>query len=233
MCSKPELLRRSLGGSLESRLIIIGGGDFGRDIAEVALSIPRVARGWVTLAGFLDDEPERSSARMQAAGLGLPILGSPRRWEPAPGDRFICGIAAPKIKLELCGILASRGAIFTNVIDPTAVVSTSAKIGRGVFLWRNVFVGPCAQIGNYATVQLFSSMGHDSVVGEGTTVSAFCDVMGHAQLGRGVFLGSHASILPNAKVGDFARVGAGSVVVKGAASGSTVVGVPARDLGAH
>lgn len=214
----------------EPRLIIIGGGDFGRDMARVAAEIPAGARSWGTVGGFLDDDPAGSAARMRAAQLDLPILGSARSYVPQEEDRFICGIASTRTKLELCMQLRSRGAVFTNLIDPTANIAATARLGEGVFLWRNVVIGPCAILGDFVTVQLFSSIAHDAVLGDGCTVSSFCDVMGHARLERGVFLGSHASILPTAKVGEFAKVGAGSVVLKRVKDGTTVFGVPAKAL---
>jgi serine acetyltransferase len=61
-------------------------------------------------------------------------------------------------------------------------------------------------------------------------LSCHSDVTGYARLGVGVLIGSHASVLPGATIGDFATIGAGSVVLKSAPSGATMVGVPARRL---
>jgi len=45
-----------------------------------------------------------------------------------------------------------------------------------------------------------------------------------------VFMGSHASVLPGAVVGDYARVGAGSVVLRKVRPYTTVMGVPAQEI---
>lgn len=85
-------------------------------------------------------------------------------------------------------------------------------------------------VGNFVTINRFSSAGHDVVIGDGCTLSCYCDVTGYARLGRGVFLGSHASVLPGVCIGDFAVIGAGSVVLRQVSPGKTVFGVPAKVL---
>ncbi len=216
----------------EPGLIIVGGGDLGRVMLRVASELPPERRGWRRIAGFLDDAPAETAAALRAKGVDTPILGAIHSYEPRPEDRFICAIASPRPKLEVCELLRSRGAVFTNLIDATAYVDPDAVLGNGIFLWRHVVVGGCARVGDFVTVQLFSSIGHDAAVGDGCTVSDYCDVMGHVELGRGVFLGGHAALLPKARVGAFARVGAGSVVLKRVKEGATVFGVPARTIDA-
>ncbi len=50
----------------------------------------------------------------------------------------------------------------------------------------------------------------------------------HPTLGNHVVIGSGAKVLGNIKLGEWAKVGAGSVVVKPASAHSTVVGIPGR-----
>lgn len=50
-------------------------------------------------------------------------------------------------------------------------------------------------------------------------------------VGREVWIGGHATLLPGVTVGDGAIVAAGAVVTRDVAPGSTVAGVPARQVG--
>ncbi len=75
-----------------------------------------------------------------------------------------------------------------------------------------------------------SSVDHDVVVGPWTQISAHCDVTGGAVLGAAVFMGSHASVLPGVRVGDGSVIGAGAIVTRDVPKGTTVGGMPARDL---
>lgn len=53
----------------------------------------------------------------------------------------------------------------------------------------------------------------------------------HPKIRTGVLIGAGATILGNIEIGANARIGAGSVVLKPVAPGTTVAGVPARVLG--
>jgi len=79
-------------------------------------------------------------------------------------------------------------------------------------------------------VNLNSTIGHDATIGSYSTLSCHVDVTGWAKVGESVFLGSHASVLPRAKIGAMARVGAGSVVLRAVRPGTTVFGVPAKQI---
>jgi serine O-acetyltransferase len=54
----------------------------------------------------------------------------------------------------------------------------------------------------------------------------------HPKIRRGVLIGAGAKILGNIEVGEGARVAAGSIVLKPVRPFSTVVGIPAREVGA-
>ncbi len=124
-----------------------------------------------------------------------------------------------------------------------ALWESDVKLGARVLAYANRFVTgieihPGAQIGR----RVFIDHGMGVVIGETATVGDGCllykgVVLGgtslshavrHAQLGKGVVIGTNACILGAIHVGDFARIGAGSVVVKDVPPGATVVGVPGR-----
>jgi len=50
----------------------------------------------------------------------------------------------------------------------------------------------------------------------------------HPKIGKGVLLGAHASVIGNIAIGDYAKIAAGSVVLKPVPAGCTAAGVPAR-----
>ncbi|MNN68114.1 putative acetyltransferase [compost metagenome] len=53
------------------------------------------------------------------------------------------------------------------------------------------------------------------------------------RIGRNVWIGGGAILLPGVSIGDDAVVGAGSVVTRDVAAGTTVVGNPARVVAAR
>lgn len=205
------------------RLLIVGAGGFGREV-----------RGWVAQAGgalvecdkiaFLDKNP----AALDGYSVDDPIIGDPAMYAPQEGDLFICAVGDPATKLLLCRQLVARGARFVTLLHPSAVVGPRCSVGTGCIICPQVVLTADVTLGDFVTVNVCATIGHDARVGQGCTISGHSDVTGFAVLGEGVFLGSHASVLPGAKVEDYAVVGAGSVVIRRVPRYSTVVGVPAR-----
>lgn len=207
------------------RLIIVGASGFGRELAAWLSQIPEESRDWAVY-GFLDD---RSDA-LDGYDCPVPIVGEISTYVPRPGDCFAMGIGLPEPKLEIARSLTERGAEFVTAVHPSVIMGDRVSLGSGTIVCPYAVLTCDIRIGEFVTINLHASVGHDAVIGPGCTLSSHSDVTGYAKLGLGVFLGSHASILPNAQVGDFAKVGAGSVVIKRVKAGTTVFGVPGKTI---
>jgi len=210
----------------KNRLLIIGAGGFGREVLQWALDVQAQGNVDWDVGGFLDANPQA----FEDFDIDLAVLGSPESWQPSAGDRFICAIGDPSIRLRICRELQERGAKFISLIHPSAIVGSRCHIGVGTILCPGVTVTVDATIGDFVILNVRSCVGHDAHVGAGCTVNDFCDITGNAKLGEGVFLGSHSSVTPSASVGDYARVGAGSVVVRRVRANTTVMGPTAKRI---
>lgn len=207
------------------RLLIVGAGDFGREVLDWAMAVPAEKRDW-QVGGFLDVRPDS----LDGFGASQSILGDPDTFVFTDNDCFICGVGNPSIKLPCCRRLQTRGARFITLIHPAAVVGSGCRFGEGCILCPGAVVANHAALGDFVTLNLYSTVGHNATIGDGCTLSSHTDVTGWAVLGEGVFLGSHASVLPKTRVAEYTRVGAGSVVVKKTAPHTTVMGVPAQRI---
>ncbi len=207
------------------RLLILSGGNFGREVMDWALAVPPEKRDW-QLGGFLDTRPDV----LDGFDVPYPVIGNSETFEFADDDCVVCAIGDPKTKLRFCRQLKMRGARFINLVHPSAIVSPSGRLGEGCILCPGATVANHATLGDFVTLNLYATVGHNAVVGDGSTLSSHTDVTGWAVLGEGVFMGSHASVLPKVRVADYTLVGAGSVVVKKTAPHTTVMGVPAQRI---
>ncbi len=99
-------------------------------------------------------------------------------------------------------------------------IHPAASIGSGVFIDH----GTGIVIGETATVGDDVSLLHDVTLG-GTGAQRGDR---HPKIGKGVLIGAGAKVLGAIEVGDYAKIAAGSVVLRPVPSHCTAAGVPAR-----
>jgi len=206
------------------QLHIVGAGGFGRECHAWASQHPDCGKAWV-LAGFLDDNPEALRPFGDFAPV-RPLAGH----RPSAGELYLCGLGLPAAKEKLIAPLLAVGAEFITFVHPRAHLGARVKLGKGVVICPGAVLSTDIVLGDFAMVNLNSTVGHDAELGAWSTLSAHCDLTGHVKVADRVFLGSHATIIPGKKVGGNSVVGAGAVVITDIPAGVTVVGNPARVL---
>lgn len=213
---------------MTTRLVIIGAGGFGREVLAWAEDVynSTTSPAWQDV-GFLDSNVEA----LNGFAVDAPIVGDPQCYQPQPEDRFVCAIGDPATRLRVCRELQSRGAEFINLIHPSALVGPRCQMGNGTILCPFSVLTVDVTLGDFVILNVRAGIGHDVIAGDGCTLNAYCDVTGASKLGEGVFLGSHAVVMPRVHVDQYARIGAGSVVVRRVRENSSVFGVPAKRVG--
>ena len=208
------------------RLIILGAGGFGREVAGYARLMQERGSGW-DIAGFLDDNPD---ALKGYEDLDFGIIGSIQDYFPQEEDLFANGIGQPALRKQLVEKLESRGARFTTIIHPSVIIGRNVTFGDGCVFPPNVVLTADVRIGRHTCLNVGTCVSHDAVLGDFVQTSNFCDITGYVTLEDGVFMGSHATVLPSITVGKWAKIGAGAVVIKKVRPETTVIGLPARQL---
>ncbi len=99
-------------------------------------------------------------------------------------------------------------------------IHPGAVIGKGLFIdhGMGVVIGETTVIGDYV------------VLYQGVTLGGTGKEKGkrHPTIGNHVLIATGAKVLGSLTVGDYAKIGAGSVVLRSVPANSTVVGIPAR-----
>jgi serine O-acetyltransferase len=101
-------------------------------------------------------------------------------------------------------------------------IHPGATIGQGVFIdhGMGVVIGETAIVGDYCLIYQGVTLG-----GTGKEIGKR-----HPTLGQHVVVGAGAKVLGNITIGDYARIGAGSIVLRPVPSHCTAVGVPGRNI---
>ena len=177
-------------------LVIIGAGGCGREVLQWARQINAAERRW-NIKGFL----EYDGHALEGKKCGAEICGNDDTYEIRDDDEFICAIGNGALREKAVKQLKKRGARFTNVIHPTAIVADTARLGDGVILYPFTVVSDHAVIEDGVIVNSHTSIAHDSHLEEYCTLSAHCDVTGMCTLGKRVFMGTSSNVIPGSVIG--------------------------------
>ncbi len=153
------------------------------------------------------------------------------RRDPAARSVLEIVLCYPGFHAILLHRLAHRlygGGWFTlaRMVSQFSRTVTGIEIHPGATIGRRFFIDH----GMGTVIGETSEIGDDVLVYQGVTLGGTGKEHGkrHPTIGNGVVIGTGAKILGNIRIGDYAKVGAGSVVVRPVPDHSTVIGVPGR-----
>jgi sugar O-acyltransferase (sialic acid O-acetyltransferase NeuD family) len=204
------------------RILVVGAGGFGREVAEWA------RQTWPDRSGLVAGMLSEDDAALADTGCPLPIVGRPSDFEPTAGDCLLLGIGIPRVRRRVAEALLARGGNFLTLMHPTAVIAATARIGAGVVICPHSVVSVDTRLGDFALLNYHTSLGHDAIVGDYSVLSPYATLGGSAAIGADVFLGLHATVGPRITVGDRVVISANSCALSHVPADSLVYGVPGR-----
>ncbi len=207
-----------------SGLLIMGAGGHGKVLAETAEAMG----SWSRIA-FLDDNVSKLNDT-----LCWPVIGGQKDAAGLCGEYAAAGIAIghAEMRLRLFEQFEAAGFALPVLIHPAAWVSPSAKFGAGAVVLAGAVIQAEARLGRGVIVNTSASIDHDCVLADGVHVGPGAHLGGNVTAGVGSWLGIGCAVKQGVCIGSGVMVGAGAVVLDDVADGLTVVGCPARDLGA-
>ncbi|MGA3006380.1 MAG: acetyltransferase [Opitutaceae bacterium] len=203
-------------------LIIIFAGGAGIEAAWVA----RRMGGW-TIEGFADD----AAALRGTTICDTPVLGTVQgvldKYQGS-APYFHCASGDNRLRARLAGLFEARGFRPATLIDPSAIVATTARIGAGCYLAPQVFVGPEAVLQHHVLVNVAASLGHHCIADDFVQICPGARISGKARLETGAFVGSNGTVAPGIRIGEWSSLGAGSLAARDIPPRVSALGVPAR-----
>jgi sugar O-acyltransferase (sialic acid O-acetyltransferase NeuD family) len=203
------------------KLGIYGSGGLGREIYEIAIRRNLVSSSWDDII-FIDDiNPEGEY-------FGTKRINFETFKSFKDNYEFVIAVGEPSIREKLFNKLIENDCTLTILIDPTAIISSTAHINKGTIVCEFSTIHTGVVLGQNTLIQPFCDLGHDIKVGNHSVLSPHCAPGGYVIFGERVFIGMQSSILELLTIGNDAIVGMGSVVYRDVLAGTTVLGNPAR-----
>jgi acetyltransferase EpsM len=198
-----------------SRILLIGGGGFAKEVHEIAdLNGHRVIGYVADAVGVVD----------------LPHLGSVDRLSELRSqfDQIIVAFGAVDRRslvrrAELIDRIEEDGYEFASLVSPHATISRGASVGAGAFVAHGVVVSVDAKIGKHAILNTSAVIGHDAIVGERAIIAPCAFLGGAAVIGKDCLVGPNAVVLEGRNVGHNVIISLGSLVLRNVADGMTIL----------
>lgn len=215
-------------------ILIVGSGGFGREVLDVIEAMNedvRMAGPTWDLIGFVSDTPPGADLPGAADRLWLGTVS--HALGHAPRDAyFVVAIGDPKARRRIASQFENAGFRAARLLHPRASLGSNVERGPGSIICAHATLTTNISVGPHSIINIGATVGHDSELGSYSTVSPQSALSGNTRVGEGAFLGTGCIILPGCSVGDEAVVGAGALVTHDVSACSTVIGVPARVIGA-
>jgi sugar O-acyltransferase (sialic acid O-acetyltransferase NeuD family) len=211
-------------GEVSQPTVIVGGGGHATVVAD--------AIGHADVAGHLAPTHEPSAAAAlgpylgtDADAAGLALSGHAF----AIGTGFVDAPGAAR-RARLLTDYGHAGVSFRTVCHPTAVVSSTAVLGAGVFVGARAVIGPGAHLDDGVLVNTGAVVDHDCRLGTNVHIAPGVTLSGNVVVGADTLIGTGASVRHEISIGSRSIVGVGAAVVTDVGDDSVVVGVPAREV---
>lgn len=117
-----------------------------------------------------------------------------------------------------------------NLVHETAVIGSQCSYKNGLTMGPYSVLTTMVSLGGHVHINTAASVNQASSIGDYCTVSPGARVCGDVSVGEGTSIGAGAIIINFKTVGSDCILGAGTVVIDNISDGSTVVGVPGREI---
>jgi len=205
---------------MRTKIVIIGGGGFGREVFNL------INKDLFEIIGFIDNVIKGDTV------LPLPIIGDdnliPILNEKGIADHACVTIGNLQKRKSISEATILSGLLLPNILYTSSTIITSIPLGFGVVIYPNVVVMNDCNIGRGVLLNAGVTLGHDVIVGDYSSVNPGAHIAGKVRIGQEVLIGIGAVIKENVTIGNRVIIGAGSVVLNDIPDNSIAYGIPAK-----
>lgn len=194
---------------------IIGAGGFGREVYWSLSSIERL-----NTVFFVDD-----------------VYWKENNNEIYPLSKFdpeeyevVVAVGSPVARKKIIDALPESTKFFTHIHKSAQLLAPDIEIGEGSIICANSIITTNVKIGKHCHLNLSSTVGHDTVIGDFFTTAPGAKISGNCRIGDYVYFGTNASVREKINICDNVTIGLNAGVVKNIIEPGTYVGVPVKKI---
>ncbi len=186
------------------KILLIGGGGFAREVAEIAnlngfsvcgyIDIKDCKAPWPYWGNFEVIAKRRNDFDIVAMGISAVNRVSLMR-----RMRIIEEIRLLEIPIQ-------------TLFSPHAIISAGVEVGEGSVICHSAVLSINCKVGAFSILNIGAILGHDAIIATNVIMSPKSMVAGSSWVSDNCFLGSGVIILENITVGSGVIIGSGSVV---------------------
>lgn len=141
---------------------------------------------------------------------------------------FFISFGAMRWRKKVYEFVSQHGWEAVNIIHPQAVVSPTAKLGKGVLVECGCLITPSPIIGNNVVVNTGSQVNHDNIVEDHVYMASGVILSGGVTIRENTLLDDGVVVTLGTSVGKNSLIGAGAVVTKDIPDGVVAYGNPCK-----
>lgn len=185
-------------------IILIGYGGHGKSVADC---IERTKK--YKIVGYTDLEQRESIYKYLGTDDVLEEMFKKGIKNAAIGIGYM---GRGNIRERLYGRLKKIGYILPVIYDSSSIISSTAKIGEGVFLGKNTIINAEAEVGKMAIINTNALVEHECIVREYAHIAVGAVLCGQVRVGKACLIGANATVIQGRTIKPGTIVPAGAVI---------------------
>lgn len=142
----------------------------------------------------------------------------------------IVAVGNPTDRKKIIQSLPSNTKFFTYIHSSVIILDKSIEIGEGSIICAGSILTTNIKIGRHCHLNLHSTIGHDTIIGEYFTTAPGVKISGNCKIGDCVYFGTNSSVREKISICNNVTIGLNGGVVKNINEPGVYVGVPVKKI---
>lgn len=199
-------------------IIIMGAGGFARELHDWLQD-----KEGINIVAFFAEFSDQKRVK------GIEVIGNLDKHKHCD---FYVGVGEPQLRKKFYDLGIGAGLnLAPAFVHSSVVVGRENQFAEGVIICPNSTVTTNVGIGVNSMLNINTTIGHDTILGDHCVVSPGANISGNVKVGNFCDLGTNCSIRPKISICDDVVVGLGGGVVKDILEPGIYTGIPVKKRG--